>query len=299
LAVLASELIDRTLSEWLQPSGDSKDQFDTLQTTIDETEVEIVLDGRAEFVPRDSILQIGTELILVKNSNGSVVEVADRGFGGTTPADHDAGELVWIDPTFSRVEILNGLRAIVAKMNGWGLYARAVDSTNAYTTRGVLNLPAGAREIHSIAVRRSTSEEDYSTLSQRGTDWVEFKHFTPPKFKIRRPVAAEGQEMFVVCIKDFTMPAAETDDLTEDCGLSEQIQEDLPMAVAGQVLKGREVPRVTLDRIREALSAAGLNPGVTMNIGDAMIRSFRSDAVMAERQRMNELDEPSFEWQRR
>ena len=297
--MLVSELIERTLAEWLQPSGDSKDQFDTLTTGIDASVLELELTGRAEFVPRDSILQIGSELILVSESAGSMVTLAQRAYGASSADTHSAGDLVFVDPTFTRVEILNGLRSIVAKLNAWGLYERAVDTSNTFTTRNVLNLPAGAREIHSIAVRRSTSDELYATLSQRGTDWIEYKHFTPPKFKINRSVAAEGQAMSVVCIKNFTLPSAEDDDLTDDCGLSVEIQEDLPMAVAGQVLKGREVPRVTLDRIREALSAAGLNPGVTMNIGDAMIRSFRSDAVTAERQRMNEIDEPSFEWQRR
>lgn len=296
--MLVSELIDRTLAEWLHPSGDAKDSFDNLQEAIDADDTEIVLGDRVERVPRDTILQIDSELILASDSSGSVVQVAERGHGGSTPAAHSVGALVWVDPTFSRLEILHAARAIIAKLYAWGLYQRVVDSSMEFTTRSVIAAPTGTKEIHSIAVRRSSSDELYATLSMRGVDWTELKFFEPLKFQIRRPVAAEGQPMHVVCIKDFTLPDAEADDL-DDCGLSEQLQEDLPMAVAGQVLKGREIPRVTMDRIREALSAAGLNPGITLNIGEAMIRSFRNDAVMAERQRMNELDDPSFEWQRR
>lgn len=299
--MLVSELIDRTLAEWLYPGGDENPLFDILLSGIDNSPstLTVPLEGRAENVPRDSVLQIDSELILTKETSGSTVTAAKRAYNGSTIASHSTGAIVQVDPTFTRIEILHALRAIVGKLYAWGLYQRAVDTAMTFTVRNVIEAPAGTKEIHSILVRRSTSDELYVPLKQRGTDWIEHKEFDPIKFWIRRSVAAEGQPMRVVCIKDFTLPATETDNLTSACGLSEQIQEDLPMAVAGQVLKGREIPRVTLDRIREALSAAGLNPGVTMNIGDAMIRSFQKDAVMAERQRLNETDEPSFEWQRR
>lgn len=296
--MLVSELIDRTLAEWLHPAGDEQDQFDTLQTAIDADDTEIVLDGRAERVPRDSILQIGSELILTSSSSGSVVQVAERGFGGSTAAAHSVGDIVWIDPTFTRNEILNALRAIVGKLYPWGLYKRTVDSSVTFSVREVLTAPAGTKRIHSILVRQSTSEERYRTLTVRGEDWVEYRQFDPIKYEIQRGVAAEGQTMYVTCLGDFTLPDAEADDL-DTLGLSETLQEDLPMAVAGTVLKGREVPRVTLDRIREALSAAGLNPGVTMNIGAAMIENFKREAVYAERARQDDLDAPGFEWQRR
>lgn len=299
--MLVSELIDRTLSEWLYPAGSDQPQFDILETalTADTADVTIDLEGRAEFTPRDSIIEIGSELIRTKESSGSVVTAAERAINGSTLAAHSVGAIVWLDPLFTRVAILNALRAIVAKLYPWGLYRRVVDSTLDFTVKNVLTAPSGTKEIHSILVRRSTSDELYIPLGMKGVDWVEYKQFDPPKFQIRRSVAAEGQDIHLVCVKDFTLPDAEADDLTVDSGLSEQLQEDLPMAVAGQVLKGREIPRVTLERIREALTAAGLNPGVTLSIGDALVSAFRRDAVMAERQRQNQLDDPAFEWQRR
>lgn len=297
--MLVSDLIDQTLADWLHPAGDEQAQFDNLEGGIDASVLELTLEGRAEFVPRDSQLQIGSELILAKDSNGAVVTLAERGFGGSTPAAHSDGDLVWVDPLFTRVEILHALRAIVGKLYPWGLYQRVVDSTLDNTVRTVMTAPAGTKKIHSILVRRSTAEERYASLGMRGVDWVEYRQFDPPKFEIRRGVAAEGQDIHLVLIKDFTLPADEADDLLDDCGIPETLQEDLPMAVAGQVLKGREIPRATMDRIREALAAAGLNPGVTLNIGQAMIREFKQEAVLAERARLNDIDEPGFEWQRR
>lgn len=295
--MLVSELIDRTLAEWLYPGSDEQPQFDVLDTSIDSSTLDVVLEGRTEYVPRDSILEIGSELMLVKDSNGANVTLAKRAFNGSTPAAHSAGALVWVDPTFTRREVLNGLRSLIGKLYPWGIYDRFIDTTQTYTTRGVIDTATGTKEIHSILVRQPTTQERWVPLTFRGIDWVEYKQFDPPKILLRRG-GAEGQAMRMVCIRDFTLPTAETDDL-DTIGVPEALQEDLPMAVAGKVLSGREVPRATLDHIRELLAAQGVQPGSILNVGESLVSIFRRDAVAAERRRLAELDDPAFEWQRR
>lgn len=296
--MLVSELIDRTLNEWLHPGSDEQPQFDTLDGAIDDATLDIVLDGRAEFVPRDTVLQIGTELILVKSATGPSVTAVERGFAGTTAAAHADGDIVWVDPVFTRIEILHAVRSIIGKLYTWGVYDRYVDTSLTYTTRNVLATTTRTKRIHSILVRKNTEQELYTRLSQRGVDWVEYREFDPVKFWLRRS-GAEGSTMTVVCVRDFDLPDDESVDLTADTRIPEGLQEDLPMAVAGQVLKGREVPRAVVDRIREVLAAQGQNPMQIMNVGDALINAFRRDAVIAERRRLDDTDEPTFEWQRR
>lgn len=296
--MLVSELIDRTLAEWLYPGSDEQPAFDTLTTAIDASEVDIVLDGRAEHVPRDTLLQIGSELILVKSTSGSAVTAAQRGYAGSTATTHAVGDIVWIDPSFTRVELLNALKQLVGKLFTWGIYDRYVDTSNTFLNTAVLTLPARTKKIHSITVRKAVTDELYDVYKMRGMDWLEFSAFDPPKFLIKRR-NYEGQAMSVVCVRDFVLPSAEADDLTTDIRVPATLQEDLPMALAGQVLKGRQVPNVLVDRIREVLAAQGQNPGVILNIGDALINAFKRDAVVAERRRLAETDDPAFEWQRR
>lgn len=296
--MLVSELIDRTLSEWLYPGSDEQPTFDTLTSAIDVDDTSIVFDGRAQFVPRDTLLQIGSELILVKASSGSTVTVAQRGYGGTTAAAHAAGDIVWIDPTFSRIELLNALRALVGKLFTWGVYDRYVDTSQTFENRQVLTAPAGTKRLHSITVRRAVSYELYDTYATRGQDWIEYPAFDPLKYQIKRANYV-GQAMSVVCIRDFTLPSAEADDLTDDTRIPETLQEDLPMALAGQVLKGRQVPQTLVDRIREVLASQGQNPGIIGNIGDSLLNAFKRDAIVAERRRLDSIDEPGFEWQAR
>lgn len=297
--MLVSELIDLTLNQWLYPGGDEQPQFDTLLTSIDENDTTIVLTGRAEFVPRDSLLEIGGEQILVSETSGATVTVAQRGFAGTTPAAHAAGDIAWIDPSFTRKELLNALRALIAKFITWGVYDRYVDTSNAYDNRSVLTAPAGTQRIHSITVRKATSTyELYNVWTTRGSDWIEYPAFDPLKFLIKRS-SSIGQSMSVVCVRDFTLPSAESDDLTTDIRIPAGLQEDLPMALAGQVLKGRQVPQALVDRIREVLAQNGQNPGIVGSIGDALLNSFKRDAIVAERRRLDSIDEPGFEWQAR
>jgi hypothetical protein len=292
--LLVSELITRTLAEWLYPGGDEIPQYDFITTAIDADDLEIVLEGRVENVPKDSILQIGDELVLVKSVTGSAVTVAPegRGYRDSTAASHDVGALVEVDPTFSRLEIYHALREIMGRLGAWGLYKRTVDASLVCDLTEVIDAPAGTLEILSILVRDLGAKENYLPLTRRGKDWIEFKEFDPIKFLMRR--GYQDQPMRVVCRQTIGLPTSMSFDLDDE--LSETFQEGLPMAVAGQVLKGREVPRAYADRIREVLAQEGLPPGAIIDVGEALLSLFKRDAVMAERRRLDELDEPTFEW---
>lgn len=290
-------MIDRTLAEWLYPGGDESPQFDFLTEAIDDSELTVPLEGRVELVPNDSLLQIGNELLLVKETSGSAVTVAARGYNTSTAAEHAEGALVTVDPTFTRIEIFHAIRALIAKFQAWGLYSRVVDESLVSTFDEVIEMPAGTREVHSILIRKNQTDEDWIPLRHKGVDWIEYKEFDPVKIKLRRGIY--DQPMRVVCKKEFTLPDDEDFDLTDDGGVSIYLQEDMPMAVAGMVLKGREVPRAYIDRIRELLANEGLPPGAIIDVGETLLSMFRRDAVLAERRRLDELDEPTFEWQRR
>lgn len=298
--MLVSELIDRTLAEWLLAGGDERPSYDFLSEDIDASTLEIQLEGRVEHTPRDSFLEIGSELILTKSVSGSVVTGALRGASNSTATTHSAGDLVTIDPTFTRVEILNALRAIIGKLYPWGVYHRIVEEQT-LTRQEIMVAPDGAKKIHSITVTRPTSVEDYEVLRQRGTDWVEFTAFDPVKFRMGRR-GSEGSSIYVVAHGDWELPTTEDVDLTAEGSLElpETLAEDLPMAVAGQVLKGREVPQATIDRIRELIAKdTAQRPGNILNVGETLIGTFRRDAVAAERRRLSALDPPAFEWQAR
>lgn len=296
--MLVSEVIDATYLEWLYPSGVEQPLYDVLAEDLasNDSDLTVALEGRAESVPRDSVLEIGSELLLAKEVSGTAVTLQERAFLSTTLAAHTAGAQVIIDPTYPRVSVFNALRSVVGLLFPWGLYSRGIDTSQTFTTAGVLSLPADAKKILSILVRKNTADETYDRLVRRGVDWIEYREFDPPKYHLRRG-GNYGQPMRIVYMKDFTLPTAEADDL-DDLGVPETLQPDLSMAVAGHLLRGKELPRVQVEEIRTLLASQGVQVGQAMNIGQALIQAFQRTYVAAERRRQSELDEPTFEFVR-
>ena len=299
--MLVSEILDRTYSEWLWPAGVDRPAVDYLAVAgmtpsapADGGTFEV--DGVQTAIPPSSILEIDSELIQTREVSGTTITVATRGYLDTVPANHDIGAQVRIDTKYPRKTLFDHLLSVIGKLKPWGLYVKATDATQDFTMRNVLTLPAGAERVMAILVRDSGSLERYTRLRFEGRDWTLYTEFDPPKIQLHRG-GGEGNDMTIVYAKDFTRPTAEADDLNAS-GVPLGVQEYLPMAVAGTALQSREIPRVQIEEIRRMLATNGIQVGTALNVGQAMIRAFRLDYVMAERRRQSEEDPMTFSWVR-
>jgi hypothetical protein len=301
--VLVSEVIDRTYNEWLYPAGIDRPAFDTVKTLgalsgVGEGTFE--LDGRIANVPRDTVLEIGSELIQTSDVTGAaptvVVTTAGRGFLGSVAAAHVVGERAYLNPKYPRVSVFNAVVALVGRLHSLGLYARATDTTATFGATDVKELPAGGIELISVTVKSSSGYEQYRTL-RPGYDYFELRQFTPPKYQLIRG-ASNGAAMTVVYAKDFVAPTSESDDIVSDCLVSAQLAPYIPMWVAGYLLQGRDLPRVVVQEIRRMLAAqAGeMPPGAAMNMGMGLMNAFERKYVLEERARQARKDPPTFEW---
>jgi hypothetical protein len=298
--VLVSEILDRTYSEWLWPAGVDRPAVDYLASGMTPASPDVggtfTLAGDQSFVAPSSILEIGSELIQTRQVAAGTVTVAARGYLDTTPANHDIGDQVRIDTKYPRKTLFDHLLSVIGKLKPWGLYVKATDTTQTFTLRQVIALPAGAERVMAILVRDSGSLERYTRLRFEGRDWTLYTEFDPPKIQLHRG-GGEGNAMTIVYAKDFTRPDDEADDLNTS-GVPLGVQEYLPMAVAGTALQSREIPRVQIEEIRRMLATNGIQVGTALNVGQAMIRAFRLDYVMAERRRQSEEDPMTFSWVR-
>jgi len=298
--MLASDVIDRTYLEWLYPAGVDRPAYDFLAQAITAAAPgqggTFSLEGRLTSVPPDSVLEIDDELILTSSVSGTQVTVGERGYLSTDPAAHAQGAQVRLNPLYPRRTLFNHLRSLIGLLYAWGLYVRAVDSSQTFSTRAVKQLPAGGRRILSILVRSSSGEEVYQRLAMEGRDWVLYPEFEPPKFHLRRG-GGEGRAMTIVYAKDFGLPASASDDL-DTLGIPPTLQPYLPLGVAGLALQSKEIPRVQVEEIRRMLAAEGIQVGQALNVGQAMLRAFRFEYVAAERRRLVEQDPPVFAWVR-
>lgn len=300
-------MLERARQEFLEAGGESRPPYDILDADITDAAATAVLRGRIDDLPDDSIIEIDTELMLVSSVDvdtpgapKNTANFAARGYLDSVAAAHVAGARVYLDPPYPTVRLLNALRAIVAMLYPWGVYDRNVISSLDYASQGVLTFPAGTLRVLGVLVSRyggETGTLPWKRLEQ-GKHWEWLPEFDPPKAQFLMG-GAQGRDLQVVYAKDFDFEGiALSTNLTSTTRVPARIQQFLPLAVAGYVLQGEDVPRLLVDEIRDALAALGAEvpPGTAINIGRVMLDFFRNEFVSAERKRLQEQDPTRYEY---
>jgi hypothetical protein len=293
--MLVSEVIDRTFANWLFPSGINRPSFDILNEDLDTSETDITLEGRIT-VPNDSILEIGSELVLTKSVVVAthVVTANERGYLDTAAATHTTGDKVYLDPMFSRKLVFDAIVTLMGDLYPSGLYQRVLDSTTLdFSTVAALALPTGTLSVlkASVAVV-SGSGTKYRRLRPERGEYEVMYEFSPPKIQFLRGGTTDA-DVTLVLAKDFVLPTVETNDMTTFCGVSSSLVPHLPMGVAGTILQSRELPRVMIDEIRRLLASQGIQVGAAMNVGQFLLNLFK-EKVANERVRLDQLDPSTF-----
>ena len=298
--MLVSEVVDRCYSEWIYPGGTNLPAVDvvaTVGTALGGTNNgDFTVEGLVSNIPDSTILEIEDELILTKSVSGTTVTTLQRGYLETTAASHAVGTPIYLNPKFSRITLFNALKTVIGTLYPLGMYVRSTDNTIDWDWDDVVSLPSGTEDVLSLIVRHPGSNERYTAPLMEGRDYRVLYEFTPPKLEMMKG-GFQGNEVTVVVKKDFTLPTAFSDDLTT-LGLPESIQPVLPMAMAGYILQGRELPRTMIEEVRRTLASQGVQVGASVNIGQLLIQTFERRYVANERMRLKEKDPLRYAIQR-
>src|SRR5438105_2917225 len=128
--MLVSDVLDRTYDEYLYPAGIQRPAWDKLAAPgIDANTLTIPLSGRVPNVPAGAILEIGSEAILADSVAGATVTAFERGWLETDNVAHATGAKVFVNPTYLRKTLFDGLNGLIGQFYPWGLYVRSTDST--------------------------------------------------------------------------------------------------------------------------------------------------------------------------
>jgi hypothetical protein len=288
--------MDRTFSEWLAPSGINRPAWDTVATAgvLSGTgEGTFAVSGRVTSIPNDSLLEIDDELIRTSSVSTVTVTTGGRGYLESVAATHSVGATVYIDPPFPRINILNALNNIISQLYPAGLYVRSTNTAFNWSTTAVQALDSGTLDVLSVIVRQPGVGENYTDPLMEGRDYRVAWEFSPPKLRMIRG-GYTGYAVTVITKKDFTQATVTSNDLLTICGIPVSLQASLPMAVAGWLLQGREVPRVQIEEVRRQLASTGVNVGSALNVGQALLRQFWNGPVANERRRQFEADPTRF-----
>lgn len=291
--MLASEIIDRVYDTWLYPAGVDRPGFDVLVAPLiaDPSAKTISLSGRISNIPRDSILEIGSELILTESTSGSSVTANERGYLESDVAAHSVGDKALVNPRFTRKQIFDTLCHLVETLYSLGLYRRATAPLILPTTIGApVALPTGTKRVIQIQ-QAAAGTGIYAQPMREGWDYDVLYVADPPLIQFRFLRNTAVNPMVTVAL-DFTVPTSEATSLD----VPVELQPHLPMAVAGYLLQGKEVGRVQLDEIRRLLAAQGVQVGQNLSVGQALLNGFEVKYVLRSKKLLREKDPVRLAW---
>lgn len=149
-------LIDEVILS-LQGWGVGKDQMTTLASDITDAATTIAVTDTGE-VSR-GIIEIDEELIWVQSSDGVNLTVPPwgRGYKGTIPEAHDAGEAVSVNPTWPRAVVAREINNTVLSLFP-ALFAVGTTEQSASSTVWQYSLPADTERVLDVEWRWSTIE---------------------------------------------------------------------------------------------------------------------------------------------
>ena len=294
--MLVSEVLQRAESEFLRAgSGVNLPSYEIQSGAMTIDGLTLSLEGtRGITVSRDSVVEWddeSMELALNKTTAGNVLTLQQRGYLETDPAIHAAGTRVLIDNPFPKKVLFNALKSVIRVLYGFGVYRRQYAPALTYQTTTPVALPADAEDTQSHIWVARGANLGYLKLT-RGTHFDVIPLAAGPSVQFYTG-GSIGQALVLPYKSEYDAPTAVSDNLTT-LGLSESLQDALPMAVAARILMGRDVPKAHADHIRKQLEAQAVPLGSVSSIGQQLWRTFVTQDLAAEKVRLSEQNPPTI-----
>lgn len=290
------EILERAESEFLRAgSGVNLPSYEIQSGAMTIAGLTLTLEGlRGIKVSRDSVIEWdddSMELALNKTTAGNVLTLQQRGYLETDPATHTAGTRVLIDNPFPKKVLFNALKSVIRVLYGFGVYRRQYAASLTYNTTTPVALPSDAEDTQAHIFVARGAGLGYMKLT-KGT------HFDVIPLSTGQSVqfyygGTQGQALVLPYKAEYAAPTALSDNLTT-LGLSESLQDALPMAVAARILIGRDVPKAHADHIRKQLEAQAVPLGSVSSIGQQLWRQFVTQDLAAEKVRLQDQNPPTI-----
>lgn len=283
------DLIDETEAHLTGLVGGSYNRLsaDITTTTQESFSLEFDLQG----IVVGSVVGVGLEDIFILAATGSTVTKSIRGFRGSVASTHDTGELVSVDPRFTRYRMFRAMQQEVAS---WGarLYAVSGDTiTLADSTRGYTLDALGPRFLHVIQAQA----EPTTTYTPNSSTWPDVE------FRIAREMdtgdfaggnaiffndylyQGTGRRVRLTYATKFDPSTWDADtDPVVDTGLAESMLDIPPLGAAWRLMISQEVRRSDSAAQGQSRRAEEVPPQVALQSSQAL-KSMR-DARIAEEQ---------------
>lgn len=299
MGLTVNQTLERAREEVFEAGGVARPAWDLLKNAVtDTTSLTVTLEGRQTYVPPDGDIEYddnSMEIADVQSTSGAVVTLFNRGALGSDAATHTAGTRVFLDSPYKKYLLLNGLKAIIGQLAGYGLYAVKYTDTLDYSTTAPVPLIAGTTDVLEVLYENGTQ---WMPIAKN--QWRIFHHYTAlnvPAIQFLGAPARHGANLRVTYTTDFNLTTFTLTTDLDTVGVPSTLQPHLAQGLSGHVLSGRDVPLLESEHIRPDPQAPQ-QPGTRLNVGRALWTSFLSGPVKAELVRQMKQSPPQLVYER-
>ncbi len=258
----------------------SREQMNRLNGSITNSANPITIEFAAGPIAAGALLAIDLELMYVWSIAGSAVTV-QRGYGGSTPAAHSNGALIYVNPTVADFHVFSALNDELASITG-PLYRIKTVSTTA-TVASSYNLAADVDRVLAVQTNSfDTASADWPNLRRWDVLQNQDAGIFASGVGLRLyEVPAPGRTIRVTYAAALGSLATLTDDVQTVTGLPATANDIPPLGAAARLLAAREARRSSIDAQPESRSGQDVPPGAPRS-GSAYLLTLRDRRLKEE-----------------
>jgi hypothetical protein len=281
----AATLINKTLRQLLSGTVEARNK---LTSTVNSAATSVVLDYSLEGLRAGQIFEIDSEIMYIWAANTATRTLTvERGFNGTTAAEHTSGALVTANPRFPRAQILEAINDEVLDLSSPvnGLFqVKTLNFTYNGTDR-MINLTSATDVIDVLNVSVRYLTDDYPIARK-----VKLVRDLPTDdfasgFALKFDQAVYPGRLRIVYKAPYSGVTTEATNLNSSCGIQESVEDIVVVGTQIRLMAPREIKRSFVETQGDTRRAEEVVSGAITNSATAL-RQLRRDRIIAEAARL-------------
>ena len=307
MSVNVGHLIDRVFREYLEPNDDVS-SFTVLKDAVTDSTSDTIIDYDSTYLTSEeedalgtgAYVEVGEELMLVSSLNTSSSQLTVvRAARGTTIASHSTGDLLKINPPFTRKVVFDAISDQVENLYptlfavetltataGTGYVLLGTHGTDQDTYNYLVNPIKAISQYTEFASGSDSTGSIFSPVSVQliqlpnpftytdddGTERTKTYSSGPSVINaLQFYNISSGHSAYVTFKKKFIAPTNESTTLAS-MGLETEYEPIVMAGVAAQIISGRDIPMATQNYITESLQAAVYPVGSSTSIRNSLLQ---------------------------
>lgn len=300
-------LIDRVFREYLEPNDDVS-SFTVLKDGMTDSSTDTIVDYDNTYLTSEeedalgtgAYIEVGEELMLVASLNTSSQQITVvRAARGTTIAAHTTGDLLKINPPFTRKVVFDAISDQVENLYPTLFAVETITATadTGYVILGTYGSDVDTNNYLVNPIKAISQYTDFASSSDStGTmfapvsvqllqlpnpfTWTDSDGTSRTKTYTNGPSVcnalqfyniSSGHTAYITFKKKFIAPTNEATTLAS-IGLESEYEPIVMAGVAAQMMSGRDIPMATQNYITESLQAAVYPVGSSTSIRNSLLQ---------------------------